>query len=71
MFNPWLAMWGIFFLGIFVIAVAVYDYADRKKRGQSIKKWAYALTFLIALLLMFPVLSIYLFYMLPIQLRSM
>ena len=71
MFNPWLAMWFIFFAGVFVIGVAVYDYLDRKKRGQPIKKWAYALTFLIALLLMFPVLSTFLFYLLPIHLRSM
>lgn len=43
MFNPWLAVWFIFFLGIFVIAIA----------------------------LMFPVLSTFLFYLLPIHLRSM
>ncbi len=30
-------MWGIFFAGVFVIGVAIYDYLDRKKRGQPIK----------------------------------
>ena len=70
MFNPWLAMWVVFFIGLFVAGVAVYDCLDRKKRAQPIKKRAYALVFFIALLLMFPVLSTYLFYMLPIQLRS-
>ena len=57
MSEPWILMWVIFLAGLFVIGVALYDYLDRKKRGQPIKLWKYALAILIGLVLMFPVVS--------------
>ena len=41
--EPWILMWVLFGAGLFVIFVVVYDYLDRKKRGQAIKLWKYAL----------------------------
>ena len=57
MSEPWILMWVIFLAGLFVIGVALYDYLDRKKRGQPIKLWKYVLAVLIGLALMFPVVS--------------
>lgn len=57
MSEPWILMWVIFLAGLFVIGVALYDYLDRKKRGQPIKLWKYVLAVLIGLVLMFPVVS--------------
>lgn len=55
--EPWVFLWVVCLIGLFVISLAVYDYVDRKKRGQQIKLWKYALAILIGLLLMFPVVS--------------
>lgn len=50
-------LWVLSFAGMFVIGVAVYDYLDRKKRGQEIKLWKYVLAVLVGLVLMWPVLA--------------
>lgn len=63
--EMWMALWVFTFIGLFIIAVAVYDYVDRKKRSQEMKKWKYALALIIGLALMFPVVSTFLFYILP------
>lgn len=55
--EPWILMWVLFFAGLFVIVVAVYDYLDRKKRGQAIRLWKHGLAVLIGLVLMWPVLA--------------
>ena len=55
--EHWMGMWIISFVGLFVIIVTVYDYLDRKKREQEIKKWKHALALLIGLVLMYPVLG--------------
>ena len=55
--EQWMLLWVVFFFGLLVIAVAVYDCFDRKKRGQKIKGWKYALIILISLILMYPVLG--------------
>ncbi|MBQ3534684.1 MAG: hypothetical protein IJA56_05960 [Clostridia bacterium] len=55
--EQWMLLWVVFFIGLLVIAVAVYDFLDRKKRGQTIKGWKYALAILIGLVLMYPVLG--------------
>lgn len=51
----WMGIW--IFIGLFIIAVAIYDYFDRKKRNQEIKLWKYLLAAMIGLVLMFPVLT--------------
>lgn len=51
----WMGIW--IFIGLFIIAVAIYDYFDRKKRNQEIKTWKYLLAAMIGLVLMFPVLT--------------
>ena len=56
MSEPWILMWVIFLAGLFVIGVALYDYLERKKRGQPIKLWKYVLAVLIGLVLMWPIL---------------
>ena len=53
--NPWIFLWAICLIGLFVIGLAVYDFVDRKKRGQPIKLWKYAVAIVIGLVLMFPV----------------
>lgn len=55
--EPWILMWVLFLAGLFVIGVAVYDYMDRKKRGQAIKLWKYGLAVLIGMVMMWPVLT--------------
>ena len=55
--EPWVLMWVVFGAGLFVIGVAVYDYLDRKKRGQVIKLWKYVLVVLVGLVLMWPILA--------------
>ena len=55
--EPWILMWVVFGAGLFVIGVAVYDYLDRKKRGQEIKLWKYVLAVLVGLVLMWPILA--------------
>lgn len=55
--ERWMLLWVVFFVGLLLIAVAVYDFLDRKKRGQKIRGWMYALTILIGLVLMYPVLG--------------
>ena len=57
MSEPWILMWVLFLAGLFVIGVAVYDYLDRKKRGQEIKLWKYVLAVLVGLVLMWPILA--------------
>ena len=51
----WMGIW--IFIGLFIIAVAIYDYFDRKKRNQEIKLWKYLVAAMIGLVLMFPVLT--------------
>ena len=53
----WMGIWIFTLIGLFIIAVAIYDYFDRKKRNQEIKLWKYLLAAMIGLVLMFPVLT--------------
>lgn len=55
--EMWLGIWISSFIGLFMIGVVIYDYLDRKKRKQEIKMWKYLLVILIALGLMFPIIS--------------
>ena len=55
--EQWMLLWVLSFAGMFVIGVAVYDYQDRKKRGQEIKLWKYILAVLVGLVLMWPILA--------------
>jgi len=55
--EPWILMWVLFGIGLFVIGVAGYDYQDRKKRGQEIKLWKYVLVGLVGLALVWPILA--------------
>ena len=57
MYNPWIFLWVMCLLGLFVIILAVYDYLDRKKRGQQIKLWKYVLVGLVGLALVWPILA--------------
>lgn len=52
-----MGIWIFTLIGLFIIAVAIYDYFDRKKRNQEIKTWKYLLAAMIGLVLMFPILS--------------
>ena len=53
----WMGIWVFTFIGLLIIAVAIYDYFDRKKRNQEIKLRKYLLATIIGLVLMFPILS--------------
>lgn len=53
----WMGIWIFIFIGLFIIAVAIYDYFDRKKRNQEIKTWKYLLAAMIGVVLMFPALT--------------
>lgn len=55
--EKWMGIWIFTLIGLFIIAVAIYDYFDRKKRNQEIRLWKYLLASMIGLVLMFPVLS--------------
>lgn len=55
--EMWMGIWIFTLIGLFIIAVAIYDYFDRKKRNQEIKLWKYLLAAMIGLVLMFPVLT--------------
>ena len=55
--EMWMGIWVFTLIGLFIIAVAIYDYFDRKKRNQEIKLWKYLLAAMIGLVLMFPVLT--------------
>ena len=55
--EMWMGICIFTFIGLFIIAVAIYDCFDRKKRNQEIKTWKYLLAAMIGLVLMFPVLS--------------
>lgn len=55
--EMWMGIWIFTLIGLFIIAIAIYDYFDRKKRNQEIKLWKYLLASMIGLVLMFPVLS--------------
>ena len=55
--EPWMLMWVLFFAGLFMIGVAAYDFADRKKRGQDTRLWKYGLVLLAGLVLMWPILA--------------
>jgi len=55
--ENWLGIWAFFFIGLLVIAIAVYDGFDRKKRDQKIKVWKYLAAVVAGLVLMFPILS--------------
>ena len=41
--EMWMGIWIFTLIGLFIIAVAIYDYFDRKKRNQEIKLWKYLL----------------------------
>ena len=53
--GMWLSMCLLIGIGLFVIAVAIYDYRDRKKRNQEIKRWKYGLAILIGSVMVSPV----------------
>ena len=55
--EHWMGIWIFSFIGLFIIGVAIYDYVDRKKRGQTIKLWKYLLAILFGLGCMFPIVS--------------
>lgn len=55
--EMWMGIWVFTFIGLSIIAVAIYDYLDRKKRNQEIIMWKYLLATIIGLALMFPILS--------------
>ena len=55
--EPWILMWVLFGIGLFVIGVAGYDCQGRKKRGQEIKLWKYVLVGLVGLALVWPILA--------------
>ena len=55
--EMWMGIWIFTLIGLFIIAVAIYDYFDRKKRNQEIKLWKYLLAAMVGLVLMFPVLT--------------
>ena len=59
--EMWMGLWigmliAAFFGGLVVVA-ALYDYYDRKKRGQVSKRWKYVLAVLIGVMLLLPLLS--------------
>ena len=55
--ENWMGIWIFSFIGLLIIGIAIYDYVDRKKRGQTIKLWKYLLAILIGLGCMFPIVS--------------
>ena len=55
--EMWMGIWIFTFIGLFIIGVAIYDYFDRKKRCQEIKKWKYFLAIIVGLGLMYPIVS--------------
>ena len=55
--EMWMGIWIFTLIGLFIIAIAIYDYFDRKKRNQEIKLWKYLLASMIGLVLMFPALT--------------
>lgn len=55
--EMWMGIWIFTFIGLFIIGVAIYDYFDRKKRCQEIKKWKYFLVIIVGLGLMYPIVS--------------
>lgn len=52
-----MGIWAFTSVGLFIIVVAIYDYFDRKRRNQKIKLWKYLLAAIIGSVLMFPILS--------------
>ena len=57
MVEKWMGIWISTFIGFFIITVAIYDYFDKKKRGQEIKIWKYLLAIIVGLALLFPIVS--------------
>ena len=55
--ENWMGIWIGTFIGFFIITVAIYDYFDKKKRGQEIKIWKYLLAIIVGLALVFPIVS--------------
>lgn len=55
--EMWMGIWVFTFIGLFIIAIAIFDYFDKKKRNQEIKVWKYLLATIVGLGLMFPILS--------------
>ena len=55
--ENWRGIWISIFIGFFIITVAIYDYFDKKKRGQEIKIWKYLLAIIVGLALAFPIVS--------------
>ena len=58
--EVWMGIWMFLLLsigiGLLVIFVAIYDYRDRIKRNQEIKRWKYVLAILVGLILASPAL---------------
>ena len=55
--EHWMGIWIGTFLGVFIIAVAIYDYFSRKKLNQEIKLWKYFLAIVIGLAFSFPIIA--------------
>lgn len=55
--EMWMGIWAFAFIGLSIIAAAIYDCFDRKRRNQEISLWKYLLAAIIGSVLMFPVLS--------------
>ena len=55
--ENWMGIWIGTFIGAFIIVVAIYDYFDKKKRGQEIKIWNYLLAIIVGLALVFPIVT--------------
>ena len=55
--EMWMTLWVLAFIGLLIVAVSIYDYADRKRQNREIRKWKYALAILISLILLFPAVS--------------
>lgn len=66
--EMWMGIWIFSFIGLLLIAVAIYDSFDRKKRNQEIKLWKYLLAMIVGVVLMLPILSGVVLYLLRLPL---
>ena len=55
--ESWMGLWVFTLIGVFIIAVTIYDYFDRKKRAQEIKVWKYCLAIIAGAIMAGPVIS--------------
>ena len=55
--ENWMGIWIFSFIGLFIIAVVIYDCLDRKKRKQEIKLRKYLPAVIVGSVLMLPILS--------------